>query len=89
RFFSFSNEVTPLEFDGYARPLLQRTLAYAWAPRVEAAQRAEFERHASEHSGPDYVIRDQDAQGQWRPAPLRDHYFPVLYTQSGEMPGLP
>ncbi|WP_338746597.1 diguanylate cyclase [Pseudomonas putida] len=89
RFFSFSNEVTPLEFDGYARPLLQRTLAYAWAPRVEAAQRAEFERHASEHSGSGYVIRDQDAQGQWRPAPLRDHYFPVLYTQSGEMPGLP
>ncbi|MDD2136241.1 diguanylate cyclase [Pseudomonas kurunegalensis] len=89
RFFSFSNEVTPREFDGYARPLLQRTLAYAWAPRVEAAQRAEFEQHAREHSGPGYVIRDQDAQGQWRPAPLRDHYFPVLYTQSGEMPGLP
>ncbi|WP_306579527.1 diguanylate cyclase [Pseudomonas sp.] len=89
RFFSFSNEVTPREFDGYARPLLQRTLAYAWAPRVEAAQRAEFEQHAREHSGPGYVIRDQDAQGQWHPAPLRDHYFPVLYTQSGEMPGLP
>ncbi|RII76002.1 sensor domain-containing diguanylate cyclase [Pseudomonas monteilii] len=89
RFFSFSNEVTPREFDGYARPLLQRTLAYAWAPRVEAAQRAAFEQHAREHSGPDYVIRDQDAQGQWHPAPLRDHYFPVLYTQSGEMPGLP
>ncbi|WP_210668607.1 diguanylate cyclase [Pseudomonas protegens] len=89
RFFGFSNTVTSLEFDGYARPLLQRTLAYAWAPRVEAAQRAEFERHAREHSGPGYVIRDQDAQGQWRPAPQRDHYFPVLYTQSGEMPGLP
>ena len=89
RFISFSNEVTPREFDGYARPLLQRTLAYAWAPRVEAAQRAEFEQHAREHSGPGYVIRDQDAQGQWHPAPLRDHYFPVLYTQSGEMPGLP
>ena len=89
RFFSFSNEVTPREFDGYARPLLLRTLAYAWAPRVEAAQRAAFEQHAREHSGPDYVIRDQDAQGQWHPAPLRDHYFPVLYTQSGEMPGLP
>ncbi|WEK29462.1 MAG: diguanylate cyclase [Candidatus Pseudomonas phytovorans] len=89
RFFSFSNEVTSLEFDGYARPLLQRTLAYAWAPRVEAAQRAEFEHQASEHSGSGYVIRDQDAQGQWRPAPPRDHYFPVLYTQSGEMPGLP
>lgn len=55
RFFSFSNEITPHEFDGYARPLLQRTLAYAWAPRVEAAQRAEFERQASVHFGPGYV----------------------------------
>lgn len=89
RFFSFSNEITPHEFDGYARPLLQRTLAYAWAPRVEASQRAEFERQASAHSGPGYVIRDQDQQGQWRPSPQRDHYFPVLYTQSGELPGLP
>jgi hypothetical protein len=88
RFFSFSNEVTPREFDGYARPLLQRTLAYSWAPRVEAAQRAEFER-APVSMGPGYVIRDQDAQGQWQPAPPRDHYFPVLYTQSGEMPGCP
>ncbi len=32
RFFSFSNEVTPSEFDGYARPLLLRTQAYSWAP---------------------------------------------------------
>jgi len=86
---SFSSEITPREFDGYARPLLQRTLAYAWAPRVEAAQRAEFERLASDHTGPGYVIRDKDAQGQWRPASQRDHYFPVLYTQSGELPGLP
>ncbi|MND91040.1 Response regulator PleD [compost metagenome] len=89
RFFSFSSEITPREFDGYAQPLLQRTLAYAWAPRVEAAQRAEFERLASAHTGPGYVIRDQDAQGQWRPASQRDHYFPVLYTQSSERPGLP
>ncbi|PYB72224.1 GGDEF domain-containing protein [Pseudomonas sp. LB-090624] len=89
RFFSFSNDITLREFDGYARPLLQRTLAYAWAPRVEAAQRAEFERQASAPSGPGYVVRDQDEQGQWRRAPLRDHYFPVLYSQSGELPGLP
>ena len=89
RFFSFSHEITPREFDGYARPLLHRTLAYAWAPRVEAAQRAEFERLAGADSGSGYAIRDQDSQGQWRDAPLRDHYFPVLYTQPAEMPGLP
>ncbi|MFJ2523751.1 diguanylate cyclase [Pseudomonas capeferrum] len=89
RFFSFSNEITPREFDGYARPLLQRTLAYAWAPRVEAAQRADFEQRTSAWLGQGYVIRDQDAQGNWQPAPLRDHYFPVLYTQSADQPALP
>ncbi|MGS7253957.1 diguanylate cyclase [Pseudomonas sp. SK] len=89
RFFSLAEAVTPQAFNAYARPLLQRTLAYAWAPRVEAAQRAEFERQASVYLGPGYVVRDQDEHGQWHPAPLRDHYFPVFYTQSGELPGLP
>jgi diguanylate cyclase (GGDEF)-like protein len=89
RFFSFSDEVTAREFDGYAGVLVQRTLTYAWAPRVDAAQRTEFERLASEHLGHSYVIRDQDGQGQWRTAPPRDHYFPVLYARSGDLPGLP
>jgi diguanylate cyclase (GGDEF)-like protein/PAS domain S-box-containing protein len=89
RFFSFSNEVTPREFEGYARPLLRRTLAYAWAPRVEAAQRAAFEHSTATWLGQDYVIRDQDAQGAWQPAPLRDHYFPVRFTQSTDAPALP
>ncbi|MFG0408843.1 diguanylate cyclase [Pseudomonas sp. FYR_11] len=88
-FFSYSDEITPREFDGYARPLLHRTQAYAWAPRVEAAQRAVFERQASTLAGPGFVIRDQDEQGQWRRAPARDLYFPVLYNASGTSPGLP
>nr|WP_225776995.1 diguanylate cyclase [Pseudomonas sp. Marseille-Q3773] len=89
RFFSFSRVVTPREFNGYTRPLLHRTLGYGWAPRVEAAQRAEFERQLGAHGGQGHVIRDQDEHGRWHPAPLRDHYFPVLYNQSGELPGLP
>lgn len=68
RFFSLAEAVTPQAFNAYARPLLQRTLAYAWAPRVEAAQRAEFERQASVYLGPGYVVRDQDEHGQWHPA---------------------
>ncbi|MFJ4054120.1 diguanylate cyclase [Pseudomonas sp. NPDC089743] len=89
RFFSFSNEVTPSEFNGYARPLLRRTQAYSWAPRVEGAQRRAFERQASAALGQAYLIRDLDEGGDWHPAPPRDHYFPVLYTQATQMQGQP
>ena len=89
RFFSFSNEITPREFDGYAQPLLRRTQAYSWAPRVEHAQRREFERQASARLGQAYEIREQDGQGNWQAAPPRDHYFPVLYTQAIQRQGQP
>ena len=89
RFFSFSNEITPREFDGYAQPLLRRTQAYSWAPRVEHAQRREFERQASARLGQAYEIREQDGQGNWQAAPPRDHYFPVLYTQAIQQQGQP
>ncbi|MFE2006947.1 diguanylate cyclase [Pseudomonas guariconensis] len=89
RFFSYSNEITPQEFDGYARPLLYRTQAYSWAPRVDAGQRADFERRASAWLGQAYQIRDQDAQGIWHPAPTRDYYYPVLYTQAASLQGQP
>ncbi|MFJ4155506.1 diguanylate cyclase [Pseudomonas sp. NPDC089752] len=82
RFFSFSNEITPREFDGYARPLLRRTQAYSWAPRVDDVQRRDFERQAGAALKRAYAIRDMDNQGHWQPAPHRDHYFPVLYTQA-------
>ncbi|MFK0312627.1 diguanylate cyclase [Pseudomonas sp. NPDC090233] len=82
RFFSFSNEITPREFDGYARPLLRRTQAYSWAPRVDDVQRRDFERQASAALKRPYAIRDLDTQGHWQPAAQRDHYFPVLYTQA-------
>ncbi|MEN5108586.1 diguanylate cyclase [Pseudomonas sp. TWI672] len=89
RFFSFSNDITPREFDGFARPLLRRTQAYSWAPRVEGAQRRDFERKASAALGQAYLIRDLDERGNWHPAPPRDHYFPVLYTQATQMQGQP
>ncbi|HEN8711328.1 TPA: diguanylate cyclase [Pseudomonas putida] len=89
RFFNFSNDITPREFDGYAGPLLRRTQAYSWAPRVEGAQRRDFERQASAALGQAYLIRDLDERGNWHPAPPRDHYFPVLYTQATQMQGQP
>lgn len=89
RFVSYSTQITPLEFDGYARPLLHRTQAYSWAPRVDADQRDDFERRASAWLGQDYRIRDQDAKGGWRPAAARDYYYPVLYTQAASLQGQP
>ncbi|QXI42046.1 diguanylate cyclase [Pseudomonas wayambapalatensis] len=82
RFFSYSSEIFPEEFDGYARPLLHRTQAYSWAPRVEAGERDVFERRASAWLGRPYQIRDHDAQGLWHPSPPRAFYYPVLYTQA-------
>jgi len=82
RFFSYSNEVTPGEFAGFARPLLRRTQAFSWAPRVEGSQRAAFERASSERLQMPYGIRDRSADGVWQPAPVRDLYYPVLYTQA-------
>ncbi|MFB4394658.1 MULTISPECIES: diguanylate cyclase [unclassified Pseudomonas] len=82
RFFNYSSEITLAEFDGYARPLLHRTQAYSWAPRVEAGQREAFERQASARLGQPYQIRDHDEQGRWQPSPRRDYYYPVLYTQA-------
>ncbi|WP_236235564.1 sensor domain-containing diguanylate cyclase [Pseudomonas faucium] len=89
RFFSFSNEITPGEFDGFAGPLLRRTQAYSWAPRVEQGQRGDFERQASARLGQPYEIRDLDSQGNWQAAPPRDHYFPVLYTEATQQQGQP
>ncbi|UVN42835.1 sensor domain-containing diguanylate cyclase [Pseudomonas mosselii] len=89
RFFAYSTDITPLEFDGYARPLLHRTQAYSWAPRVEAAQREDFERRASASLGQPYQIRDLDDQGAWQAAPARDHYYPILYTQAASRQAQP
>ncbi|WP_460418549.1 sensor domain-containing diguanylate cyclase [Pseudomonas sp. microsymbiont 2] len=89
RFFSYSSEITPAEFDGYARPLLHRTQAYSWAPRVAAGQREAFEQGASAWLRQPYQIRDRNAEGGWQPAPARDYYYPVLYTQAASKQGQP
>lgn len=82
RFITYSSEVTPYAFDGYARPLLHRTQAYSWAPRVASGQRTAFEQRSSALLGQPYQIRDLDAQGRLQPAAMRDHYYPILYTQA-------
>ncbi|GEM_PF-2073576 len=82
RFFVYSEKVSRREFDGYARPLLTRSQAYSWAPVIRREQRPLFEAQAYADGITDFRIRDLGERGQLTPAPERDEYFPVFYTQS-------
>lgn len=82
RFFSYSDNVSRHEYEGYAGPLLLRTQAYSWLPRVTQAQRAAFEQAARDEGNEDFAIRDQLPDGTLVPAATRDEYYPVFFTQS-------
>lgn len=82
RFFVYADAITREEFDGYARPLLQRTQAFAWAPRVLGAEREVFERRAQRSLGGEFSIQEMSEQGVLQVAPPQAVYYPVLYTQS-------
>lgn len=82
RFFVYATEITVDEFNGYAHPLLHRTQAYSWAPRVPGAARDEFERRASETLGRPYSIQQLTDEGELQVSPQRPLYYPVLFTQA-------
>ncbi|MBV4466484.1 diguanylate cyclase [Pseudomonas sp. SWRI79] len=82
RFFVNSGSVSREEFDGYAKPLLRRTQAYSWAPRVSRAERPLLERVVREEGLSGFTFRELTADGQLQPAVERDEYVPVLYTQT-------
>lgn len=89
RFFVNSSDVSREEFDGFTQPLLLRARAYAWAPRVLRQQRSQFEQQVSRERGVDFVIRELNAAGELVPAPERDEYVPVLYSQTQSLLGSP
>ncbi|WP_312494219.1 sensor domain-containing diguanylate cyclase [Pseudomonas cremoris] len=89
RFFVNSDDVSREEFDGFAQPLLLRTRAYSWAPRVFRNQRNQFERDVSRQLGRPFVIRELNSAGELAPAPERDEYVPVLYSQTQSLLGSP
>ena len=64
RFFVNSNDVSRDEFDGFAQPLLLRSRAYAWAPRVMRDQRAQFEQDVSRLRGLPFSIRELNSHGE-------------------------
>ncbi|PRA26550.1 sensor domain-containing diguanylate cyclase [Pseudomonas poae] len=89
RFFVNSDDVSREEFHGFAQPLLLRTRAYSWAPRVFRDQRSQFEQAVSRQRGTPFVIRELNAAGELTPAPERDEYVPVLYSQTQSLLGAP
>lgn len=89
RFFVNSGDVSRDEFDGFAQPLLLRARAYSWAPRVFRDQRNAFEQTVSRQLDKPFVIRELDATGELTPAPQRDEYVPVLYSQTQSLLGSP
>ncbi|KJK19345.1 diguanylate cyclase [Pseudomonas sp. NPDC087612] len=82
RFFVFSESVTLAEFNGYAKPLLYRTQAYAWAPRVAGDERQAFERSAAQLLGKPFAIHELNDAGSLQVAAERALYYPLLYTQA-------
>lgn len=82
RFFVYAQEITRDEFDGYVRPLLHRSQAYSWAPRVTQAERADFERRAGQSLGRDFSIRELGEGGILQPSRPRPAYYPVLFSQT-------
>ncbi|TFY90773.1 GGDEF domain-containing protein [Pseudomonas kairouanensis] len=89
RFFVNSDDVSREEFDGFAQPLLLRTRAYSWAPRVFREQRSQFEQQMSHQRGAPFIIRELNAAGELAPASERDEYVPVLYSQTQSLLGAP
>ncbi|MBY8946818.1 diguanylate cyclase [Pseudomonas sp. SH10-3B] len=89
RFFVNSDEVSREEFDGFAQPLLLRAQAYSWAPRVFREQRSQFEQEVTRQRGAPFFIRELNASGELAPAPERDEYAPVLYSQTQSLLGAP
>ncbi|RMN29888.1 CHASE domain-containing protein/sensory box histidine kinase [Pseudomonas coronafaciens pv. zizaniae] len=87
RFFIFSRQVEPSEFDGFVAPLLLGTQAYAWNPKVSRTERAAFEAQARKEGLADYAIRELDENGALKIADVRDEYFPVRFIQTlGKVP---
>ncbi|AZC23663.1 sensor domain-containing diguanylate cyclase [Pseudomonas sessilinigenes] len=89
RFFVNSDQVTRQDFDGYAKPLLRRTQAYAWAPLVSRAQRPAFEQAVREQGVAGFSILQLNAAGEMEPAGDQDDYAPVLYSQTQSPMGSP
>jgi serine/threonine-protein kinase len=84
-FFESSTEVTREDFRDYARPALARYPQIAglgWLPRLDDADRAQFEEQVRASGFPAYQLREVDGSGtNLIRAGVRSEYLPVLYYE--------
>jgi diguanylate cyclase (GGDEF)-like protein len=87
-FESVDRGVSRTEFQTFSRSLRERVVGLrdtGWAPRVTAAGRQAFEHAIQETGFPDFQIRERNAEGKLVRAGDRDEYFPILYSDPGEI----
>lgn len=75
----YVDSLPAIVFDDVAHAALRRNahvLALEWVPRVPHAERAEFEAGMDEGAR----LTQMDDDGQRRPAPIRDEYYPVRFV---------
>lgn len=74
RFITWSDQPTEAAFEGFSTPLLARTRAFSWMPRVSDVQRSEFEARAG------FPIRAVNGNAELVISPPATVYFPIAYS---------
>jgi len=85
KFYKASHKVERQEFKIFVEDFLAKyhsILAFAWSPRVTAAERQAFEQAVRAEGYPTFEITEADIQGQIVRAKERPEYFPVVYSES-------
>jgi CHASE domain-containing protein len=86
------NELDWRMFEGLARfGLLERddVGACAWAPRVPARHRLQYESFVEVSAYRSFRISERDGSGRLRDASVRDEHFPLHFIAPAESSGLP
>jgi CHASE1-domain containing sensor protein len=87
-FESLNHQPTRTEFQNFSRTLRERLAGLrdtGWAPRVTATGRDRFEREVRAGGFPDFQIVERNADGKMVRAKDRAEYFPILYSDPGEL----
>ncbi len=84
-FFEASHAVTPAEFKQYVSSFSKPThvQVVGWAPRVAAADLAQFQNAVRQSGQRGYTVHQMSADGQWQPVTKRACYYPLLYLAPG------
>lgn len=84
RLYAVSGEVSRQDFQLFTKEILRNhpgIRALEWAPLVQHAARADYERDLAREMPDSHGIRERNPQGQLIPAAERDRYIPVHFIE--------